>query len=79
MYSTTTKISSIQSKQRKLGMVAHTFNSSTREAEVGGLLSSRPAWSTKGVPGQPRLHRETLSRKNKKQKQKQKNKASKGC
>jgi flagellar biosynthesis/type III secretory pathway protein FliH len=27
--------------------------------------SSRPAWSTKGVPGQPGLHRETLSRKNK--------------
>jgi hypothetical protein len=29
------------------GMVAHTFNSSTREAEAGGFLSSRPAWSTK--------------------------------
>jgi hypothetical protein len=41
---------------------AHAFNSSTREAEAGGFLSSRPAWSTKWVPGQPRLHREILSR-----------------
>jgi hypothetical protein len=39
-------------------MVAHTFNPSTREAEAGGFLSSRPAWSTEWVPGQPRLHRE---------------------
>jgi hypothetical protein len=31
----------------KLGVVAHAFNSSTREAEAGGFLSSRPAWSTK--------------------------------
>jgi hypothetical protein len=29
------------------GVVAHTFNPSTREAEAGGFLSSRPAWSTK--------------------------------
>jgi hypothetical protein len=27
-------------------VVAHTFNPSTREAEAGGFLSSRPAWST---------------------------------
>jgi hypothetical protein len=27
-------------------MVGHTFNPSTREAEAGGFLSSRPAWST---------------------------------
>jgi hypothetical protein len=40
--------------------VAHAFNPSTREAEAGGFLSSRPAWSTKCVPGQPGLHRETL-------------------
>jgi hypothetical protein len=32
------------------------------EAEAGGFLSLRPAWSTKWVPGQPRLYRETLSR-----------------
>ena len=35
----------------KLGMVAHAFNPSTREAEAeaeaGEFLSSRPAWSTK--------------------------------
>jgi hypothetical protein len=39
-------------KLRKLqdsqpGVVAHAFNPSTREAEAGGFLSSRPAWSTK--------------------------------
>jgi hypothetical protein len=43
------------------GVVAHTFNPSTREAEAGGFLSSRPAWSTKWVLGQPGLYRETLS------------------
>jgi hypothetical protein len=42
-------------------VVVHAFNPSTREAEAGGFLSSRPAWSTKWVPGQPGLHRETLS------------------
>jgi hypothetical protein len=47
------------------GMVAHAFNPSTREAEADGSLSSRPAWSTKWVPGQPGLHRETLSWKTK--------------
>jgi hypothetical protein len=47
-------------------VVAHTFNPSTWEAEAGRFLSSGPAWSTEWVPGQPRLHRETLSRKKKK-------------
>jgi hypothetical protein len=28
---------------------------------MGEFLSPRPAWSTELVPGQPRLHRETLS------------------
>jgi hypothetical protein len=32
------------------------------EAEAGGFLSWRPAWSTKLVPGQPGLHRETLKK-----------------
>jgi hypothetical protein len=29
------------------GVVAHAFNPSTWEAEAGGFLSSRSAWSTK--------------------------------
>jgi hypothetical protein len=47
-------------------VVAHALNPSTWEAEAGGFLSLRPAWSTKWVPGQPGLHRETLSWKEKK-------------
>jgi hypothetical protein len=47
-------------------VVAHAFNPSTWEAEAGRFLSSRPAWSTNWVPGQPGLHRETLSRRKKK-------------
>jgi hypothetical protein len=46
-------------------VVVHAFNPSTWEVEAGGFLSSRPAWSTEWVPGQPGLHIETLSRKNK--------------
>jgi hypothetical protein len=42
-------------------LVAHSFNPSTREAEAGRFLSLRPAWSTECDPGQPGLHRETLS------------------
>jgi hypothetical protein len=44
----------------------HAFNPSTQEAEAGRFLSSRPAWSTKLVPGQPELYKETLSPKTKK-------------
>ena len=36
-------------------MVAHAFNPSIWKAEVGGFLSSRPAWSTEWVPGLPGL------------------------
>jgi hypothetical protein len=46
-------------------------NPSTWEAEAGGFLSSRPAWSTKWVPGQPELQRDTLSRKTKTKKKKE--------
>jgi hypothetical protein len=42
-------------------MVVHAFNPSTQEAEAGGFLSSRAAWSTKWVPGQPGLYRAILS------------------
>jgi hypothetical protein len=37
----------IKKLMKKPGVVAHAFNPSTREAEAGGFLSSRPAWSTK--------------------------------
>jgi hypothetical protein len=55
-------------------MVVHAFNPSTWEAEAGGFLSSRPAWSTKWVPGQPGLYRETLSQKTKQKKKQNKTK-----
>jgi hypothetical protein len=53
-------------------VVAHAFNPSTWEAEASGFLSSRPAWSTKRVPGQPELYRETLSQKKEEKKKKRK-------
>ena len=45
--------------------MTHTFSPSTREAEAAESLSSRPAWSTEQVPGQPELREETLSQKEK--------------
>ena len=56
------KMSTIQA------VVAHIFNPCTWEAEAGGSLSSRPASSAEQVPGQPGLHRETLSGKPKQNK-----------
>jgi hypothetical protein len=47
----------------QLGMVVHAFNPSTWEAEAGRFLSLRLAWSSERSPGQPGLHRETLSQK----------------
>jgi hypothetical protein len=55
-------------KSSSRAMVAHTFTPCTWEAETGGFLSSRPAWSTEWVPGQPGLYRETLSQKTKQKK-----------
>jgi hypothetical protein len=55
------------------GVVVHSFNPSTQKAEAGRFLSSRPAWSTKCVPGQPGLYRETLSRNKQTNKQNPKN------
>ena len=46
--------------------MAYAFNHSTGEAEAGVCLTSRAAWSIQQVPGQPGLHRETLSQKKKK-------------
>jgi major histocompatibility complex class I len=37
----------IEKQLMKPGVVAHAFNLSIWEAEAGGFLSSRPAWSTK--------------------------------
>jgi hypothetical protein len=46
---------------------AHVFNPSTGEGEASRSQSSRSAWSTEQVPGQPGLHRETLSQKKKRE------------
>jgi hypothetical protein len=54
-----------KAQKASLAVVAHAFNPSTWEAEAGRFLSSRPAWSTEWVPGQPGLYRETLSPTNK--------------
>lgn len=47
-------------------MTAHAFNPSTgTEVEAEGPLSLRPVLYTQKAPGQARLHKETLSQKNK--------------
>jgi hypothetical protein len=46
-------------------VVVHAINPSTWEAEASRFLSSKPAWSTEWVPGQPELYRETLTQQNK--------------
>jgi hypothetical protein len=55
-------------------VVVHAFNLSTWEVEAGRFLSLRPGWSTEWVPGQPGLHKETLSRKTIKKKKKKRQK-----
>ena len=40
------------------------LNPSIREAEIGGFLSFRPAWSTEGASGQTKIHSETKSKNN---------------
>jgi hypothetical protein len=47
-------------------MVVHAFNTITHYAGAGGSLSSRPAWSTELVLRHQGLHKETLSKTNKK-------------
>jgi hypothetical protein len=53
----------------KPGVVAHAFNSSTQEAEAGGFLSSRPAWSKVSSRTARAIQRNPVL-KNKKNKQK---------
>ena len=43
----------------------HAFNSSTWAAEAVRTLSSRPAWTTEGIPGQPDYYTEKPYWKNK--------------
>jgi hypothetical protein len=45
-YTIGTSIEIPHESENKPGVVAHTFNPSTWEAEAGRFLSSRPAWST---------------------------------
>jgi hypothetical protein len=40
------RIQKEKGKEKSRAVVAHTFNPSTWEAEAGGLLNLRPAWST---------------------------------
>jgi hypothetical protein len=56
-----TMIPWVTSSRRGQAVVVHAFNPSTWEAKTGRFLSLRPAWSTEWGPGQPGLHRETLS------------------
>ena len=54
------------------GMVAHTFNPSTWEAEAGGFLSSRPAWSQVSSRTAKATQRSPVSKNQKKGKKKKK-------
>jgi hypothetical protein len=55
----------------KLGVVAHAFDPSTQEAEAGGFLSLRPAWSTKWVSSRTAGKTKQNKTKNNKQTNKQ--------
>jgi hypothetical protein len=52
--------------------VAHAFNLSTWEAEAGGFLSSRPAWSTVSSRTARATQRNPVSKNQKKKKKKKK-------
>lgn len=47
-------------RPRELGVVMHTFSSSTLRTEASRSLSLRSVWSRLGVPGQLGLQNETL-------------------
>jgi hypothetical protein len=51
---------------REPGVVAHTFNPSTREAEAGRFQSSRPAWSTEFQDSQGYTEKPCLKKQTKK-------------
>jgi hypothetical protein len=59
-------------------VVAHAFNPSTREAEAGGSLSSRPAWSTEFQDSQGYTEKPCLE-KQKQTKKKSVNEQTFGC
>ena len=46
------KIINCLCKERGWAEVVHAFNPSTQKAEIGGSLSSKPVWSTEGIPEQ---------------------------
>jgi hypothetical protein len=62
----------IKKNEISWAVVAHTFNSSTWEAEAGRFLSSRPAWSTARA-----TQRNPVSTKKKKKKKKNQRKKKK--
>jgi hypothetical protein len=53
----------------RLGVVVHTFNPSTQEAEAGRFLNSRPAWSTEFQDSQCYTERPCLKKTKAKNKQ----------
>jgi hypothetical protein len=53
---------------RSRAVVAHAFNPSTREAEAGGFLSLRPAWSTEFQDSQGYTEKPCLEKTTKKKK-----------
>jgi hypothetical protein len=55
-------------------VVAHAFNPSTWEAEAGGFLSSRPAWSTESSRTARTTQRNPVSKNKNKNKQTNKQK-----
>lgn len=59
-------------------LVAQAFISSTQEAREGGFLSLMPTGSKERVPGQPGVHRETMSQKHHERKKVGKEKGKEG-
>jgi hypothetical protein len=63
---------SLKEIHEKPGVVVHTFNPSTREAEAGRLMSLRPAWSqsefqdSQGYTEKPCLEKKENQKKRKK-------------